>query len=108
MFSSESCFYRLHIIGQGLCKMYFNHYFQHWYSVLGIHLAKHSDEKRIRSHLDNLLGTPDTLMMTDDEEPAKDIAKETILVSEYDTNHSMFLLLKSITFSNLFPGSREA
>lgn len=41
-----------------------------------MHLAKHGEEKRIRSHLDDLLGTPDTLMMIDEEEPKK----ESILV----------------------------
>lgn len=51
--------------------MYF--FFQHWYSVLGDHLAKHSEENRIRSHLDNLLGTPDSLMMIDGEEPTKEM-----------------------------------
>lgn len=50
---------------------------EHWYSILGLHLAKHGDEKRIRTHLNELLGTPDGLMMVDGEDPVK----ETILVS---------------------------
>lgn len=49
---------------------------EHWYSILGIHLAKNGDEKRIRTHLKDLLGTPDGLMMIDGEETKK----ETILV----------------------------
>lgn len=49
---------------------------EHWYSVLGAHLAKHGDEKRIRTHLNDLLGTPDNLMELDDVQPTK----ETILV----------------------------
>lgn len=49
---------------------------EHWYSVLGGHLAKYCDEKRIRTHLDELLGTPDDLMMLDNES----VKKDTILV----------------------------
>lgn len=49
---------------------------EHWYAMLGVHLAKHGEEKRIRVHLDDLLGTPDNLMELDGEEPVK----ETILV----------------------------
>lgn len=49
---------------------------EHWYSILGVHLSKHGEERRIRSHLDDLLGTPDVLMMVDEMEPKK----ETILV----------------------------
>ena len=49
---------------------------EHWYSILGVHLSKHGDEKRIRTHLNDLLGTPDNLIELDGEEPAK----ETILV----------------------------
>lgn len=46
---------------------------EHWYSVLGVHLAKHGDEKRIRTHLDDLLGTPENLMVIDDEGMKKDM-----------------------------------
>lgn len=49
---------------------------EHWYSILGLHLSKHGDEKRIRIHLNDLLGTPDNLMELDSEQPAN----ETILV----------------------------
>lgn len=49
---------------------------EHWYSILGLHLSKHGEEKRIRTHLNDLLGTPEGLMELDDEEPVK----ETILV----------------------------
>lgn len=47
-----------------------------WYSILGVHLSKHGEEKRIRTHLNDLIGTPDILMELDGEQPAK----ETILV----------------------------
>lgn len=50
---------------------------EHWYSILGVHLAKHGDEKRIRTHLNDLLGTPNILMELDGDEPT---TKETILV----------------------------
>lgn len=49
---------------------------EHWYSILGVHLSKHGEEKRIRTHLNDLLGTPDTFMELDGEERTK----ETILV----------------------------
>ncbi|XP_055300313.1 protein HIRA homolog [Sitodiplosis mosellana] len=45
---------------------------EHWYSVLGVHLSMHGDEKRIRSHLDDLLGTPNSLMVVDEDEPIKE------------------------------------
>ncbi|XP_031624833.1 protein HIRA homolog [Contarinia nasturtii] len=67
---------------------------EHWYAVLGIHLSKHGDEKRIRAHLDDLLGTPNTLMMVDgDEEP-----KETILgIEKHKLLRAMLSHFKSVT-----------
>lgn len=59
---------------------------EHWYSILGVHLSKHGDEKRIRTHLDDLLGTPDNLMELDGNEPAK----ETILVWNLDSASKWF------------------
>lgn len=77
---------------------------EHWYAVLGIHLAKHGEEKRIRSHLDELLGTPDAFMMIDEDEPKK----ETILVRGFDLLMSCLLIrmdfhVKSLCF--IFAGS---
>lgn len=61
---------------------------EHWYSILGVHLSKHGDEKRIRTHLNDLLGTPDNLMELDGEQPAK----ETILVWNLDSASKWFCL----------------
>lgn len=46
---------------------------QYWYSVLGAHLAQYCDEKRIRVHLDDLLGMANPWMFVDGEAPKKEM-----------------------------------
>lgn len=61
--------------------------------MLGLHLAKHGEERRVRNHLNDLLGTPEDLMMIDGEETAK----ETILVSLSEINNHIYYFLKNIS-----------
>lgn len=60
---------------------------QYWYSVLGTHLAQYCDEKRIRVHLDDLLGMANPWMFVDGEAPKKElilVGKSKIIRSTID------------------------
>lgn len=78
---------------------------EYWYSILGTHLAKHGDEKRIRTHLNDLLGTPNNLMeLDDDEQPAK----ETILVRICKGEKELKFQFSNCGYLWIFTGRRKA
>lgn len=56
-----------------------------WYSTLGLHLAHHGTEKRIRILLDELLGSPMSLLISSKSQLNR--KKDTILVTKLDNFH---------------------
>lgn len=85
---------------------------EHWYSILGLHLSKHGEEKRIRTHLNDLLGTPEGLMELDDEEPVKEsilVGIPIALETKADLSSKSEIFPEMLILSScLFVGSRKA
>lgn len=78
---------------------------QYWYSVLGTHLAQYCDEKRIRVHLDDLLGMANPWMFVGDEAPKKEMILVRKSINRYEPYLASINTLRGVF--HLFAGNRK-